>query len=73
MKTKIVDSIKEVDLSDLISRSALIEALKNHYINLTNENVPKSIPDFYCEMEKLIKEQPQVKATPIVPGEWIKT
>lgn len=43
---------------DLISRSALIEALEKHYNSLTYENVPTSIADFYCEMEKLIKEQP---------------
>lgn len=44
--------------NDLISRSALIEALEKHYNGLTYENVPTSIADFYCEMEKLIKNQP---------------
>ena len=45
-------------MGDLISRSALIEALEKHYNSLTYENVPTSIADFYCEMEKLFKEQP---------------
>ena len=45
-------------MGDLISRSALTEALEKHYNSLTYENVPTSIADFYCEMEKLFKEQP---------------
>ena len=45
-------------MSDLISRSEMIKAIEEHYINLTNDNVPRSIPDFYSEMQKLVYNQP---------------
>lgn len=45
-------------MSDLISRSEMIKAIEEHYINLTNDNVPRSIPDFYGEMQKLVNNQP---------------
>ena len=45
-------------MSDLISRSEMIRAIEEHYINLTNDNVPRSIPDFYSEMQKLVYNQP---------------
>ena len=45
-------------MSDLISRSEMIRAIEEHYINLTNNNVPRSIPDFYSEMQKLVYNQP---------------
>lgn len=45
-------------MSDLISRSEMIKAIEEHYINLTNDNVPRSIPDFYSEMQKLVNNQP---------------
>ena len=46
------------EMSDLISRSEMIKAIEEHYINLTNDNVPRSIPDFYSEMHKLVYNQP---------------
>lgn len=46
------------EMSDLISRSEMIRAIEEHYINLTNDNVPRSIPDFYSEMQKLVYNQP---------------
>ena len=46
------------EMSDLISRSEMIKAIEEHYINLTNDNVPRSIPDFYSEMQKLVYNQP---------------
>lgn len=45
-------------MSDLISRSEMIKTIEEHYINLTNDNVPRSIPDFYSEMQKLVYNQP---------------
>lgn len=45
-------------MSDLISRSEMIKAIEEHYMNLTNDNVPRSIPDFYSEMQKLVYNQP---------------
>lgn len=45
-------------MSDLISRSEMIKAIEEHYINLTNDNVPRSIQDFYSEMQKLVYNQP---------------
>ena len=45
-------------MSDLISRSEMIKAIEEHYINLTNDNVPRSIQDFYSEMQKLVNNQP---------------
>ena len=46
------------EMSDLISRSEMIRAIEEHYINLTNDNVPRSIPDFYSEMQKMVYNQP---------------
>ena len=36
----------------------MIRAIEEHYMNLTNNNVPRSIPDFYSEMQKLVYNQP---------------
>ena len=53
-------------MSDLISRSEMIRAIEEHYINLTNDNVPRSIPDFYSEMQKLVYNQPTAFDTEMV-------
>lgn len=45
-------------MSRLIDADELIRAIEEHYINLTNDNVPRSIPDFYSEMQKLVYNQP---------------
>ena len=56
-------------MSDLISRSEMIKAIEEHYINLTNDNVPRSIPDFYSEMQKLVYNQPTAFDTEKVVAE----
>ena len=42
----------------LIDADELIKALEKHYEQITMTNVPNSIPEFYCQMEKLIDTQP---------------
>ncbi|MBQ4523565.1 MAG: hypothetical protein IJA10_11540 [Lachnospiraceae bacterium] len=51
------DISKENDMGDLISRSALIEALDKRY-NEKKEIVPDNLAEGFMQVEKLIKEQP---------------
>lgn len=60
-------------MNDLISRSEMIRAIEEHYINLTNDNVPRSIPDFYSEIEKLVYNQPTAFDTEKVVEELKET
>lgn len=51
-------------MSDLISRSALLEALKEE------QNDGAIGMDFYA-FDDIVKEQPTIEAVPVVQGEWI--
>lgn len=54
---------------DLISRSALLEALKksrNHHANNEREH------SLLCRCENIVREQPTIEAVPVVHGEWIR-
>ena len=51
---------KEIKMDDLINRSILLNALEKHYESINMNNVPNSIAEVYCQIEKLIKEQPKV-------------
>ena len=51
-------------MSDLISRSALLEALKEE------QNDGAIGMDFYA-FDDIVKEQPTIEAVPVVHGEWI--
>lgn len=51
-------------MSDLISRSALLEALKEE------QNDGEIGMDFYA-FDDIVKEQPTIEAVPVVHGEWI--
>ena len=50
-------------MSDLISRSALLEALKEE------QNDGAIGMDFYA-FDDIVKEQPTIEAVPVVHGEW---
>ena len=51
-------------MSDLISRSALLEALKDE------QNDGAIGMDFYA-FDDIVNEQPAIEAVPVVHGEWI--
>lgn len=57
-------------MSDLISRKALIEAIKDRQKCFWDS---EEIDDEYCNVIILVNEQPTVEAKPVVHGEWIKT
>lgn len=59
-------------MSDLISRSALIEEIERQKLSLDEDdlwsyNMTLRIVDIFC---KLINNQPTVEAKPVVTGEW---
>ena len=58
-------------MSDLISRSALLESMDDRFKE-KKDIVPNNLAEGFMQMEKLIKEQPTVEAKPVVHGEWIK-
>ena len=57
-------------MSDLISRSALIKAIKDMQRCFWDY---EEINDEYCNVITLVNEQPTVEAVPVVHGEWIDT
>ena len=60
-------------MSDLISKSALIEDIETEIINLKMNGLkgtPRPCEELYQFIER-IKEQPTVEAKPVVKGEWI--
>ena len=54
-------------MSDLISRSALIEEI-DYYISHTNDTNSEHYA--YKRAKELIERQPTVEAKPVVKGEW---
>ena len=59
-------------MSDLISRSALIEAMEKKYevADKTGLNAV-GLDCGFIITEKIIKEQPTVEAKPVVHGKWV--
>ena len=56
-------------MSDLISRSALIEKM-NDYISHTDE---RNSEHYVCKrIKKIIEDAPTVEAKPVVHGEWLQ-
>lgn len=61
-------------MSDLISRSALIEEIERQKLGLSGNselayNLTLRIADIFCN---IISKQPTVEANSVVKGEWIK-
>ena len=58
-------------MSDLISRSALIEAMEKKY-ELAEKKAFYSVglSEGFIIAEEIIKEQPTVETKPVVHGEW---
>lgn len=59
-------------MSDLISRSALIEEIERQKLGLSGNselayNLTLRIADIFCN---IIRNQPTVEAKPVVHGEW---
>ena len=59
-------------MSDLISRSALIEAMEKKYEVAEKKGLyAVGLDCGFIITEQIIKEQPTVDAVPVVRGEWV--
>ena len=56
-------------MSDLISRSKLLDIVENKYRDIVAGAYPFNIVAH--DLAKIIKEQPAVEAVPVIHGEWI--
>ena len=64
-------------MSDLISRSALMQEIKSLTVIVTGLRAGKGILNEYAKqyrdaLLRIVNEQPTIEAIPVVHGEWVK-
>ena len=64
-------------MSDLISRSALMQEIKSLTVIVTGLRAGKGILNEYAKqyrdtLLRIVNEQPTIEAVPVVHGEWIE-